>query len=720
MIDLREAFLFCSSLLAAASCLLAGCQSFSTPGSFDPAAWKHHERLRVIERAKASVRGFPVSFELDVAELVDAGKCRPDLGDLRITIAGKEVPVQVEKLDGGKASVTFQIDLARQQSREDVCMHYGNPWATMPDYDGRWGTISKDRNAFENELLRVSYGLKTSTFRKMWGCQKEFTIKWYDEDQFGGDKIPDSWAKSRNDVTYWQPVPKGGPRFEIEVDGPIYKRVRFFSPERTIIHHPGAKPITAKDVSQRVTFYRGCPFIKEQLHGLKTGTTTTAVPGGMRLRSKGQRNFDFAAYNLKPEEITWEGRGQDTETRGGFTSEKKRAEDDPRYRWMGDHSYNDHLIMGVFNMRNGRGVGSCATDVRTAFFVDWSHERAGFSIWPKAGSMTRYLYYVETGRTEVISRGKLLAAPPTVVRMDRPVSATTDDWGSIKVFEDSAGGLHVTLENSKVRVLYETFVPQDTQTYIRRFELKEHGHQSQGYWLDAAAHRRGLRCAEIVRDDSQAKTVRMVWNGSDRSPSMRGPAISEVTIYPESMILRIDVLQSAFAHVCDIGTPGGAGRRAPGPQFSIYGAAEWQQARKAIEDTQLRDHPNEHHRLTDDLHPIYPFPLMDRTWPADPMSYKGWYILATYDPESGRGYGRVVPAKAITYMKLLAFPANPGFGFELFPHWQETGRNRKPYTTYLFAETGGADKIIAKGKLIADRASGRYVKDTQQSREGRR
>ena len=32
-----------------------------------------------------------------------------------------------------------------------------------------------------------------------------FAIKKYDEDQFGGARIPDSWAKSRNDVTYWEP-----------------------------------------------------------------------------------------------------------------------------------------------------------------------------------------------------------------------------------------------------------------------------------------------------------------------------------------------------------------------------------------------------------------------------------------------------------------------------------------------------------------------------------
>ena len=30
-------------------------------------------------------------------------------------------------------------------------------------------------------------------------------IRHYDADQSGGARIPDSWAKSRNDVTYWEP-----------------------------------------------------------------------------------------------------------------------------------------------------------------------------------------------------------------------------------------------------------------------------------------------------------------------------------------------------------------------------------------------------------------------------------------------------------------------------------------------------------------------------------
>jgi hypothetical protein len=43
----------------------------------------------------------------------------------------------------------------------------------------------------------------------------------------------------------------------------------------------------------------------------------------------------------------------------------------------------------------------------------------------------------------------------------------------------------------------------------------------------------------------------------------------------------------------------------------------------------------------------------------------------------------------------------PGTGFEFFPHWRGKW---KPFTSYLFAATGGAEGIIATGRRIADDA----------------
>jgi hypothetical protein len=72
----------------------------------------------------------------------------------------------------------------------------------------------------------------------------------------------------------------------------------------------------------------------------------------------------------------------------------------------------------VFNIHNGRGLASCALaeDIQTCYIVDWPHERAGYSLWPrKQGNMNRYFYYTENGREGLLSLGKLLANPPEVI-----------------------------------------------------------------------------------------------------------------------------------------------------------------------------------------------------------------------------------------------------------------------------------------------------------------
>ena len=74
-------------------------------------------------------------------------------------------------------------------------------------------------------------------------------------------------------------------------------------------------------------------------------------------------------------------------------------------------------------------------------------------------------------------------------------------------------------------------------------------------------------------------------------------------------------------------------------------------------------------------------------------------------------------AEAIPYIKLMAHPANPGCGFELFPYWQTAGRNRKPYTTYLFAVTGGEEEILAKGKRIVEEAGAKGTSATNAQEE---
>lgn len=74
-------------------------------------------------------------------------------------------------------------------------------------------------------------------------------------------------------------------------------------------------------------------------------------------------------------------------------------------------------------MHNGRGIGSCARPIKTAYFVDWSHDRAGYSLWPNSTrNMTRFLFYVEHGPEEGIACGRLLANPPVAALFEEEVA----------------------------------------------------------------------------------------------------------------------------------------------------------------------------------------------------------------------------------------------------------------------------------------------------------
>ena len=374
-------------------------------------AWRHRQTITVTEPVGLPAHSFPVSFELNAVDLAAAGKMQADGADVRILIAGDETPYQLESVGDGRVKVTFQIDLAAKQVRRDIVLLTGNSSAVAPKYGTGWGSINEGMDGFENELLRVGYGVKKGTFNKLWGCMSEFVVRSIDEDQLSVAGDPYTWGKSRNDVTYW--VENTPARITaIEAEGPIYRRFRIHT-DRVVSDDQGE----LLNLTQTVTFYRDCPFIYEEYTGIKGAVVDVCSPGGMVLRNEdGTRNFDYVALGFDSTDITWEGRGEDKDTRGGWTANPTRAAKDPRYRFLPDYATDGWFMMGVINVHNGRGIASCADieTVGTSFFVDWYGNRAGYSFWPRGGRMTRYLYYIENGRDDAVDRARRLAAPPEV------------------------------------------------------------------------------------------------------------------------------------------------------------------------------------------------------------------------------------------------------------------------------------------------------------------
>ncbi len=106
---------------------------------------------------------------------------------------------------------------------------------------------------------------------------------------------------------------------------------------------------------------------------------------------------------------------------------------------------------------------------------------------------------------------------------------------------------------------------------------------------------------------------------------------------------------------------------------------------------------NPHHRLTKDLYPRYPFPLIaGKDWeklePRE-LTYHGHLILGAYQQETGLGFGRVFPAQDANYIKLL------NTGFEVFANWRQPHRQ---FIGYLYAVTGGPEELMAVGTAIVE------------------
>ena len=636
-------------------------------------AWDYKRTLAVEEQAGVGAVDFPVSFELDTGKLVEERKLRPDMADIRITVAGVEVPCQLEKTDDAKTLVTFQISLRANQKREDVILYYGRPVAQLPEYDKSWGKIKDTMDGFENQLLRFGYGMKTGTFGDIWSCQTEFTIIKYNEDLFGGKKVPESWAKARDDVIYWDH--NDPPRFEIEADGPIYKTVRFFVPEKKYEHHPGHGVKTLINASKRVTFYNNCPFIKEQFENIEA-FTIAACPGGMEPRIDGRRNFDYAAYNFDSNEITW----KEKESRAGWTTSWNRHKREPRYRWGPDYEYNGSLILGVFNIHNGRGLGSVFDKYGTVFFVDYPHHRVGYSVYSnRQYPQTHWWYYVEDGREQIIEHGRMLANRPTVTIGSEQINSLLEpggDWGKVKVGKDCYGQWEVFLENSQLKVRYGT--KRRIQAYITNFLIKSVHKNLAGVCLDGSAHRDEIVYADVLRDAPDEKTVRIIWrNNPNTQMDPYAIARSEISIYPDSKFIKIKYIDFVFAHIAEHGTNEWGTYKIYGydnPNPPLYeDCFFWRDGRYGCPGEQSRDDG-----VGDD---------------PRALNYNGCFIMGVYNKADGIGYGRVMPIENVHTIKLL-FKT----GFELF-------LKDPPFESWLFAVTEGGDEVISLGKFLANTAT---------------
>ena len=206
------------------------------------------------------------------------------------------------------------------------------------------------------------------------------------------------------------------------------------------------------------------------------------------------------------------------------------------------------------------------------------------------------------------------------------------------------------------------------------------GDQLDGIWMNADEGRGRMTSARVAFDGPDRKTLHVEWD--------EGKVVQEFTIWPDRPMVRIDYLRYGVNIVDMVRSV---------DTFEVYGAKPWQEARVKATNETLLNIPNPHHRLTKDLYPRYPFPLIaGKDWeklePRE-LTYHGHLILGACQQETGLGFGRVFPAQDANYIKLL------NTGFEVFANWRQPHRQ---FIGYLYAVTGGPEELMAVGKAIAE------------------
>ncbi len=248
----------------------------------------------------------------------------------------------------------------------------------------------------------------------------------------------------------------------------------------------------------------------------------------------------------------------------------------------------------------------------------------------------------------------------------------------------------ILLENRALRVRYEAkrFPDGNKDHVIVDFLVKKTngqlatGSQLDGIWMNADEGRGKITEAHMVHDGPDRKTLHVEWD--------KGKVIQEFTLWPDRPVIRIDYLKYGI-NIVDLVTSVDT--------FEVYGADAWQRARAKITNDTLLKITNPRHRLTTNLYPAYPFPIIavkdwDRMEPKE-LTYAGHLILGAHKKETGLGFGRVVPPQDVNYLKLLKM------GFEVFANWRQPHR---PFTSYLYAVTGGPEELLSVGKAIAKEA----------------
>lgn len=258
---------------------------------------------------------------------------------------------------------------------------------------------------------------------------------------------------------------------------------------------------------------------------------------------------------------------------------------------------------------------------------------------------------------------------------------------------DDSAHVRITLEN---RIYKAVIRPRhrkiksygEVDHGIRDWILKSRQQDQVDVCVDGSALRPACTAARIVHDHADAKTVRLSYGDS--------LFLNDYTIYRDSPVIRIDYLEygsaqsiSSWMNAVDIATPGGLSERFTATTH-VLGQEQWIRPLTYHESAYWSIHASEkkiYHTIDDSS--------------AGSLNYKDHFVMVVLNPETGIGFGRVMPIYkegmrgGVRILKLLW-----DVGFEPFI---ATGQSyRPPVTGYIFLFDQGVKQALELGKAIVD------------------
>lgn len=246
-------------------------------------SWPYRSRIRVGEVSGRDIDSYPLSLQLDTAQLIDDGKLQDDCADIRVVDGMQELPYQIKQggCDSENTTIWFLASLNANQNEDDFFVYYGNDQVEAPSYDT--GLEYDDlAERLENDIVAFQTGRRDG---------------WYGFVQAERSGADANNIAANGTVIYREPVGQSNDLELVSKEGPVFATVSFNDTRNYTLfaRNPFLRWNGQKTIGSGDTFWYGddASFLGRWSGGSQE--ETTPVSDGSVTGSFGAQDFPYVA-----------------------------------------------------------------------------------------------------------------------------------------------------------------------------------------------------------------------------------------------------------------------------------------------------------------------------------------------------------------------------------------------------------------------------------------